>query len=115
MQKLVRLSAVTKADRQQTIERAKEAINANGGWIENFTLFSNIAVCLNFQLPGQHAAALGAALSAMELHWDAQSEGALAALSAAPHESLGDLISSLQITFLHEEPDLRIPVLPIPG
>lgn len=114
--KFLQLNATTRSPRHQVIELAKDAITAGGGWILDFTLFSNVSICLNFELPVNQVNRLRDALLTTDLWW---SESSLQAFEdfAAPslQEEPPDLRGTLQITFIHDEPDLRIPVPMVPG
>lgn len=114
MQKFLRLNGTTKNDRHQVIEAVKDAIAVNGGWILDFTQFSNLSICFRFELPREKVAMLGSALSEANLQL---SESATLAIRELTGEEVGatDLLATLQITFVHDEPDLRIPVPMIPG
>ena len=113
----LRLSGSTRADRHETVSRVRDAINASGGALLDFKMFSNVSICLNFEIPARHVARLRSALGATPLRLDAES----AALLARFDEETGtdttaiDLPGTLQITFIHDDPDLIIAVPPIPG
>lgn len=47
------ISGITKGYRHQVTADANDAISATGGWIVNHTLFSNIAITIQFSLPSQ--------------------------------------------------------------
>ena len=52
-QEILMISGVTKADRHQATADVNDAISAAGGWAVNHTLFSNIAITIQFSLPSQ--------------------------------------------------------------
>jgi hypothetical protein len=64
-----------------------------------------------------HVGRLRSALGALELRLSDESERALADFNRAePAASAGsDVLGTLQITFVHDEPDLRIEVPAVPG
>lgn len=109
------LNATTQAGRIAVTAAAKDAITAAGGWITGSTAFSNVSLCLNFEIEAalvsrladtlRSTAAAGAPLTL--------SEASLAALRET--DRAGELTGTLQITFIHDEPDLRVPVPAIPG
>jgi hypothetical protein len=118
--RFLRINAVTRADRHRTIPALRDAVAESGGWITDFHLFSNASVCINFELPLRHAARLGDSLKRLDLRLTAESVEALNALGgrAARPEALDadeEIPGTLQVTFVHNEPDLRIEVPPIPG
>ena len=102
------------------ISLLRDAIQHSGGWITDFHLFSNISICINFELPLRHAAQLSAALDALNLRLSEESTSALEACSRRSEQYGTEsaetaLAGTLQVTFIHNEPDLRIEVPPIPG
>lgn len=115
--KFLQLNATTRADRHQMIELGKDTITSSGGWILDFKLFSNVSICINFELPDHNVAAFRDRLVAAEWRLDERSLQALEVFTepAGQGSAPMDLIGTLQITFVHEEPDLRIPVPMIPG
>jgi hypothetical protein len=119
-QKLLRLNGITRHDRHEMISRAKEAILRGGGFILDFHMFSNISICLNFEISGGKIEKLSEALKATGLQLSRESDELLAGFSKHK-EQLGEearaseVAGTLAITFIHNEPDLRIEVPPVPG
>lgn len=113
----LRLNATTSGERHRMIELAKDAIAASGGWILDFTMFSNVSICFNFELPFNAVARLRDALAAIELRLSEASTQAFEEFAGKTEQGTppAELKASLQITFIHREPDLRIPVPMIPG
>ena len=116
----LRINAVTRANRDETIARVRTAITQSGAWIVDVKLFSNISACFNFEIPTSHAEQLRDALAAMDLHLTKESDDSLTSLVEARKSADGgsqvtDIEGSFQITFIHNEPDLRIEVPQIPG
>lgn len=113
----LRINGLTTADRNETISRAREAITQSGGWITDFKLFSNVSLCINFELPPGHVSELCARLEAMSLHLSRESIDQMAGYASPPPEKAGvkEIVGTLQILFIHNEPDLRIEVPAIPG
>jgi len=99
------------------IARVRTAITASGAWVVDVNLFSNVSVCFNFEVPSSRVEQLRDALAATDLHFTKESEGSLASLPDRDHarSQAVDVTGSLQITFIHNEPDLRIEVPRIPG
>lgn len=93
------LRAVTKQERNRAITAARESLSRQGGWITHHSLFSNHAATLNFELPTAKAAAFIADLAAAGL--TARYDGDL------PPPEDGELQGSLQLTFLHDDPDMK--------
>jgi len=109
----VRLTAFTRQNRGAVIARVRDAFAACGGWIADFHQFSNLSLCINFQIPGSQLADLCAAFRqiGLEIADDLESRR----LGAPTTIDNSDVVGTLQITFIHDEPDLIIPVPPIPG
>ena len=113
MGSVLRINGTTRAEREEIIARARAAITDNGGWILDAKLFSNVSINLSFEIPASRIESLRDALELIELHLSPSSLE-----SIAQHRSddpSGDIAGSLQITFIHDEPDLRIQVPAIPG
>jgi hypothetical protein len=120
---LLRLSGITRDDRHEMISRVQRAFAESNASILDFKMFSNVSLNLLFELPARRIGELSVALSATGLRLSTESRDLLAdwlkryeeedaAGSTSGHT---EIAGSLQITFLHHEPDLRIEVPPIPG
>lgn len=102
------------------ISRVKDAIQDGGGYILDFHMFSNAAICINFEVSVGNITSLYSALTATGLHLHQESHDLLADWCKQV-EQLGekpkavDVAGTLEITFIHTEPDLRIECPPIPG
>lgn len=115
-QSFLQLNASTRADRQQMISALREAITTSGGWITDARLFSNLSICLNFEIAAPHLAGLQAALTRPDLNLSDESVRRLAAArNAAMSASDQEVRGTLQVTFIHSEPDLRLEVPAVPG
>ena len=115
---LIRLAAVTRNNRVEMIERVREAFLAVGAWITDFHEFSNVSLCINFEIPSRKIPNLSAALRAVGLEITQELQSALS--NCSPSSSTNeasdpDAAGTLQITFIHNDPDLIIPIPPIPG
>jgi hypothetical protein len=114
----IQLIAFTRADRNQMTDYAKDAINSSGGWILDFKFFSNISIRFNFEIPKQSVEKLQSALAEIDLQLSDESTQTLAEIinqEFPSNASTKDLKGTLHITFVHDEPDLHLPVPPIPG
>lgn len=107
----VRFTAFTRNPRGEMIAKVRDALIASGGWIIDFHEYSNVSLCLNFEISGQKIPPLLAALrqEGLELTEESQS------LQAAKGGESDGVSGTLQITFIHQDPDLIIPVPAIPG
>ncbi len=102
------------------ISRVKEAIQQGGGDILDFHMFSNTAICINFEVSLENIEKLRSSLMATGLRLNPESRDLLAGCCnqlAKVEESAKatEVSGALNITFIHSDPDLRIEVPPIPG
>lgn len=113
-QQFLRLDGFTRAERIGMTDRVSEAINQAGAWITDFHQYSNILICINFQVPIAKLDRLAATLQETGLQLSQES---LEQLRSA-HDSMlkaQELVGTLQITFVHNEPDLLRDVPAVPG
>ena len=118
MQNFLRLNATTRGDRNSVIESVKDAIADSGGWILDFRQFSNLSATISFEFPLGNAGRFREALSKIDCQLTKLSLFELSKLAeqeTVSAELSVSLNATLQITFIHDEPDLRIPVPMIPG
>ncbi|MBI4781075.1 MAG: hypothetical protein HY785_07090 [Oscillatoriophycideae cyanobacterium NC_groundwater_1537_Pr4_S-0.65um_50_18] len=110
----LRLDGFTKADRIQMTDRVSEAINQAGAWITDFHLYSNLLICINFQVAIADVGRLAITLPETGLHLSQES---LKQLTSVRDSTLNEkeLGGTLQITFVHHEPDLLRDVPAVPG
>jgi hypothetical protein len=114
MQRFLRLDGFTRAERIGMTDRVSEAINQAGAWITDFHLYSNILICINFQIPITNLNRLAATLQETGLQLSQESLDQL----IPAHDSIlkeQELVGTLQITFVHNEPDLLRDVPAVPG
>ena len=103
--KFLQLNGVTRIDRHDMISRVKQAISKGG---------------INFEVSAGNIEKLYSSLTATGLRLNQESHDLLADC-CSQLERLGgkskaaDVAETLQITFIHNEPDLRIECPPIPG
>lgn len=102
------------------ISRVKEAISKSGGFILDFQMFSNLSICLNFELAVGKIDRLSDALKATGMQLSEESHHLLANCCKGLEQldektRASEVTGTLAITFIHNEPDLRIEVPPIPG
>lgn len=117
---LLRLNAITRRDRHEMIARATDAVLKGGGFVVDFHMFSNRSVCLNIEVAAGKLGRLKEALEETGLGLTDESRARLAQGSAraeqlSAEEAASEVAGTLEITFIHDEPDLRIEVPPIPG
>jgi hypothetical protein len=116
----LRLNGFTTVNRHQMIPLAREALLKNGGDILDVHFFSNISLCVNFELPANRIRQLQSSLEAIDLQLSAETRKSLASYRTpeaddSGAESSAHASGTLQITFIHNEPDLRIEVPAVPG
>lgn len=109
----LRLNAVTRSDRNAAMEGARDSIMKNGGWITDIRLFSNASECISFEIPSSGIHGLHESLRTASLVLLAESEATLARTMKL--EASREFKASLQIRFIHDEPDLKIEVPAVPG
>jgi hypothetical protein len=112
--RFLRLDGFTRAERLGMIDRVSEAINQSSAWITDFHQYSNLLICINFQVPIGNLAKLAITLQSTGLQL---SPASLDQLMPAEGLTLGEpeLMGTLQITFIHNEPDLRREIPAVPG
>jgi hypothetical protein len=108
--RVLQLSAVTRGERHDATSRVEEAINRCGGWLVDFSLFSNVMTVLRFEAPVARLSELARALAKVDIPLDEPSQEALRAMTGE-----GEVLGTLQLTFIHGEPELRRAVPPIPA
>jgi hypothetical protein len=116
----LRLNGITSIDRHEMISRVKEAILKGGGSILDFHMFSNLSICLNFELTVGKIEKLYDALTATGLRLSEESrrllENCCEGLEQLEEKArASEVTATLEITFIHSEPDLRMEAPPIPG
>jgi hypothetical protein len=116
----LRVNALTRADRHATIPALRDAVIKSGGWITDARFFSNTSVCINLEIGLRHVPEFRAALGRLRLSLSEESLSALEdlgrlAAAAGERDAEAEVVGTLQVTFIHDEPDLIIEVPPIPG
>ncbi len=113
-QQFLRLQGFTRADRIQLTTDVSQAISRSGAWITDFHQYSNVLICINFEVPCSDVQKLSEALQQTNLKL---SEDSLVQLMQDVNSSSNniDLVGTLQITFIHDEPDLFREIPAVPG
>ena len=85
-----------------------DTIVAQGGWVEDVRLYSNIMTKINLVIPANKIAGFVSALNGQGIHVEAAADAVKAAGDAEAR-------LSLQLTFIHNEPDLIREIPQVPG
>ena len=106
---IVMLTAVTRVERRAATSFVFDTVNRLGGWIGDVHMYSNLMNTIRLTLRAGAFAELVAALE----------EGGI---MVDPLQDPGDLrdpatecMATLQLTFIHDEPDLKREVPAVPG
>lgn len=105
-----RIQAVARGGRDRAIDLVKDAVSANHGDVLDFTMFSNLSLCLIVELTGGRAAALADTLAA--LGWDVEVEPGRSQLRLRAEAQLQ---GTVQLTFPEGDGALEIPTPAVPG
>jgi hypothetical protein len=113
--RIIMLTGVTHANRHQVTADVNDAVVSSGGWVTDHTFFSNIATNFRMVLAPAGLARFHELVLKAGVHLDEESEAALADLIAKEKGLPEELPASLNVTFIHNEPDLRREVPAVPG
>lgn len=113
--RIIMLTGVTHANRHQVTAEINDAVVSSGGWVTDHTFFSNIATNFRMVLTPQGLTRFHDLVIKAGVHLDDESETTLADLIAKEKGLPEELPTSLNITFIHNEPDLRREVPAVPG
>ncbi len=111
MRRNLTLSGVTRGNRYDMTAAISGAVTGAGGWIIDHALFSNVAACIRFAVPAHGLTGFRDRILAAGVALDAESLDAIGAVAPAETE----LTVALNVTFVHDEPDLRRTVPAVPG
>lgn len=100
------LQGCTHVERHAVVDLVEDAIRDANGWILDFHQYSNISLVLELEVPPGALPGLVGRLRDGGI--------AFAALPELRPEEAGDaVLGTLQITFVHQEPDLHVPTPPL--
>jgi hypothetical protein len=111
--RILQLNGFTRMDRLKSVGLLRDAIDSGKGWITGFNEYSNISICIQFEIPAERLPEVAESLRAAEVTLNAKSEELLRALVA--EGAAGSMDCTLQVLFVHNEPDLKRTVLAVPG
>jgi hypothetical protein len=113
MPHLLQLSGFTRADRLRSVALVRDAINDTNGWITDFHEYSNLSICIAFEIPEASLPALTVSLAAASISFDSRTERTGQRLQIG---TAGEPVQcTLKVLFIHDEPDMRRTVLAVPG
>ena len=98
------------------ISSLDEALGKAGGWILDYKMFSNKTIVIVFEINRSDLPTLYRELKDTGLKLTQTSEADFQELiSLAQERGLSMVTGTLQINFIHNDPDLRIEVPAVPG
>ncbi len=111
MRSILMLAAVTRANRHAVMGLVNDAIMGLGGWVDGHSLYGNMVTVFRFEVDAARLRELETRLDDAAVHLDDASREALAGADPAR----GDMRCALNVTFVHNEPDVKRPVPAVPG
>lgn len=107
MRAIVMMTGVTRVERRSATQHVFDTVNRLGGWIDDTRMYSNLMNTIRLTLPA----------FAFKAFVDALDE---AGIVVEPLQDLGgdpkaERMATLQLSFIHDEPDLHRDVPAIPG
>jgi hypothetical protein len=113
--RIVMLSGVTRQNRHAVMSDLNDAILKAGGWVEGHSLFSNIATTFRLVLPVSALGHFRGAVRGTGIALDDDSATKLDDLGKSGRSEGEEVSLTLNVTFIHDEPDLRRDVPAVPG
>ncbi|MFC3163629.1 hypothetical protein [Ciceribacter thiooxidans] len=108
MRSILMLNAVTRCERNAATSFVFDSINARGGWVDDVHMYSNKMTNIRFVLEAGDIEPFLAALADYGIRLDAPAE------RFAPDDHT-ERKATLQLSFVHDEPDLRREIPAVPG
>ncbi len=100
------LQGCTRIERHAIVDMVEDAIRDANGWILDFHQYSNISLVLEMEVPPGRLDQLLDQLRAGGVSFAALPE-------LRPEEEGDAVLGTLQITFVHDEPDLHVATPPL--
>ena len=111
-----RIQAYAKANRLETVASVRDILLSADAAITDYQQFSNASVCLTVEIAFSHLPDLYSALSVIPVSLTPELGQLLAGIQVEAPVPPSALVSgTLAISFLHDEPDLRLIVPAVPG
>lgn len=115
--KSIRIIGSTKDNRNKIIGDLNEVILKSGAWVLDFKVFSNKSINILFEIPVRNVHKLHQNLLEINIKLNQESHNILKNTDdnqkKLSDDSIFDLIGTLQITFIHNDTDMRIKVPPL--
>jgi hypothetical protein len=110
----IHITTSTASERHATLLKGRAQLASAGAWITDFRQFSNVSVCIGFEIDGQFVSTIE---SSLEKAGIAISRSSLAELRQSATTARASTIvnGTVQITFFHSEPDLKTEIPAVPG
>lgn len=113
----INISGITKENRYKMIDYAVNCINNCSGWVMNHTMFSNAAICINFELEAKDVGKLIKLLNSNGLNLSKESIEIVESFPEDIEENYKnkEILGAINIKFVHNDPDLKITTPAVPG
>lgn len=111
----LQLNASTQQERHAMTKLMCDRIQEADGWILDTHSFSNLSLCLHFELPPAQLSTLLDTLEADGLRWTSQSTARVQEWQTKRKPSTELCIGTLQVAFVHNEPDQKQVIPAVPG
>lgn len=109
MKRLMQLQSITRRNRHEVHRQIVDTVLSLGGWVDDIRHYSNLMLTVQMTLPRGAYGALAASLGAIGVPLDLPPD------LTASHRGNDEQSASLQVNFVHNEPDLKRPVPAVPG
>lgn len=110
MTRPILLNGVTRTERNLLIGQVTEQLGKVGGWVEDVYFFSNIAANLKCRVPGPALPILATSLAGLAINFGHDLDLLVEAIATTDEQPV-----AIQLTFAHDEPDLRRTIPAVPG
>lgn len=113
-QKFIRINSHTTENRHEMINKVKDALSHSRAIIINFKMFSNRSICFFIEISNRDIHQLYINIQQTGLVIDQESHIQIKEYldQQKPIDKEFDIFGTIEITFIHNDPDLRIEVPP---
>ena len=112
----LQLEGITRTERHVAVDKVKESILSGGGFITDFIAFSNKSVCIKFEVSFGSLEKLAKRVfetSVLTSKSIQELESKIVDVQIGNPDK--EIACTLNLMFVHDEPDLRREAPPIPG